>query len=60
MATPVAPAPGLVAGYAFDAGSGTTAADSSGNGNTGEIRGRDLGPRAGTAMRSGSTAKPRS
>ena len=37
MATPVAPAPGLVAGYSFDAGSGTTAADSSGNSNTGEI-----------------------
>jgi hypothetical protein len=39
MATRVAPATGLVAAYAFDAGSGTTAADSSGEGNTGEIRG---------------------
>jgi hypothetical protein len=39
MAAPVRPAPGLVAAYAFDAGSGTSAADSSGDGNTGEIRG---------------------
>jgi hypothetical protein len=39
MATPVAPAPGLVAGYGFDAGSGRVAADASGRGNTGEIRG---------------------
>jgi hypothetical protein len=39
MAGPVAPAPGLVAGYSFDAGSGTMAVDSSGNGNAGEIRG---------------------
>jgi hypothetical protein len=44
MATPVAAAPGLVAGYSFDAGSGTTAADSSGNDNTGEIRGADWAP----------------
>jgi hypothetical protein len=31
--------PGLVAAYGFDAGSGTTAADASGNGNTGTISG---------------------
>ena len=31
--------PGLVAGYSFDAGSGTTVADVSGNGNTGTITG---------------------
>jgi glucose/arabinose dehydrogenase/fibronectin type 3 domain-containing protein len=35
---PPAPA-GLVAGYTFDAGSGTTTADSSGNNNTGTISG---------------------
>ncbi len=34
-----APPPGLVAGYSFDAGSGTTATDISGNGNTGTISG---------------------
>ena len=33
------PPPGLVAGYSFDAGSGTTVADVSGNGNTGTITG---------------------
>ena len=44
MATPVAPAAGLVAGYSFDAGSGTTAADASGNGNPGEIRGATRAP----------------
>jgi concanavalin A-like lectin/glucanase superfamily protein len=38
MARPVAPAEGLMAAYAFDAGSGTTAADSSGHGNAGAIR----------------------
>jgi glucose/arabinose dehydrogenase/fibronectin type 3 domain-containing protein len=39
VTTPIAPtAPtGLVAGYSFDAGSGSTAADSSGNNNTGTI-----------------------
>jgi Concanavalin A-like lectin/glucanases superfamily len=37
MTRPVAPAPGLLAGYSFAAGSGTAAADASGNGNTGEI-----------------------
>ncbi len=39
MATPVAPASGLVAAYAFDTGSGNVAVDSSGHGATGEIRG---------------------
>ena len=39
MATPVDSATGLVAAYDFDAGSGTTAADSSGHGNAGTIRG---------------------
>lgn len=39
MAKPVAPASGLVAAYGFDAGSGTTAADSSGEGNAGTIGG---------------------
>ena len=39
MATPVRPARGLVAAYPFDAGSGTTAADASGNGNAGGIAG---------------------
>jgi hypothetical protein len=38
MATAIKPAPGLVAAYAFDAGSGTTAADSSGEANAGVIR----------------------
>jgi hypothetical protein len=38
VAAPAAPTPsGLVAAYAFDAGSGTTAADASGQGNTGTI-----------------------
>ena len=39
--TPTGPVPpaGLVAGYSFDAGSGTTVADVSGNGNTGTITG---------------------
>jgi Concanavalin A-like lectin/glucanases superfamily len=39
IARPVAPAPGLAAAYAFDEGSGTRAVDTSGHGNTGEIRG---------------------
>ena len=39
MDRPVAPAGGLVAAYGFDAGSGSTAADSSGHGNTGAITG---------------------
>jgi hypothetical protein len=39
MATRVAPATGLVSAYAFDAGSGTTAADSSGERNSGAIEG---------------------
>jgi hypothetical protein len=39
MAAPVGPAADLVAGYAFDAGSGTVAADSSGRRNIGEIHG---------------------
>ena len=52
MATGVAPAKGLVAGYAFDAGSGRAAADSSGHGNVGEIRGATWAPgRYGDALR---------
>ena len=52
MATGVAPAGGLVAGYAFDAGSGNTAADSSGHGNVGEIRSATWVPgRYGDALR---------
>ena len=52
LAMPVAPAPGLVAAYAFDAGSGATAADASGNHNTGEIRGARWAPgRYGKALR---------
>jgi len=39
MATPVEPASGLVAAYDFDDRSGPTAADSSGHGNAGTIRG---------------------
>jgi hypothetical protein len=44
MSTPIASragpdSAGLVAAYAFDAGDGRTAADASGNGNTGTIRG---------------------
>lgn len=39
MRTPVAPAPGLVAGYGFDDGSGAIAADASGNGNAGRVEG---------------------
>jgi hypothetical protein len=34
---PAGPPPGLVAAYGFDAGSGTTAVDQSGNGNTGTL-----------------------
>ncbi len=34
-----APSPGLVAAYAFDEGSGTTAVDVSGNGRTGSVTG---------------------
>ena len=44
MAEPVAPAAGLVAGYGFDARSGRTAVDISGNGNTGEIIGAAWAP----------------
>jgi hypothetical protein len=39
MAKPVAAARGLVAAYAFDAGAGATAADDSGQGNSGAIDG---------------------
>jgi hypothetical protein len=39
MTRPVAPARGLVAAYAFDAGSGATAVDASGKGNAGAIDG---------------------
>jgi concanavalin A-like lectin/glucanase superfamily protein len=39
MASPVRPAPGLVAGYGFEAGTGTTAVDASGQHNTGRIEG---------------------
>ena len=45
------PPPGLVGAWAFDEGAGTTAADSSGNGNTGTITGATGRPRAGTATR---------
>ncbi|MFG2037519.1 LamG-like jellyroll fold domain-containing protein [Dactylosporangium sp. NPDC048998] len=47
---------GLVAGYTFDAGSGTTAADVSGNGNTGTITGAtwDTGRFGGALKFSGS------
>jgi hypothetical protein len=52
MGTPMAPAAGLVAGYAFDAGSGSVAADASENRNTGEIFGaRWAAGRLGTALR---------
>ena len=37
------PPPGLVAAYAFDETSGTTAVDASGNGRTGVVVGRDVG-----------------
>src|SRR3989442_1171151 len=49
---PPPPAPtGLVAAYAFDAGSGTTAADASGTGNTGSISGATwTGGRYGNAL----------
>jgi hypothetical protein len=36
---PPSPPPGLVAAYAFDEGSGSSAADASGNSNTGQING---------------------
>jgi hypothetical protein len=39
MPRAAAPAPGLAAGYAFDDGSGATARDASGNGNTGSVGG---------------------
>jgi fibronectin type 3 domain-containing protein len=39
QASQAAPAPGLVAAYAFDEGSGLTTADASGNANTGTISG---------------------
>jgi hypothetical protein len=52
MATPVAPASGLVAAYRFDTGSGDVALDSSGHGATGEIRGATWAPgRYGSALR---------
>ena len=52
MATPVAPASGLVAAYAFDRGSGNVAVDSSGHRATGEIRGATWTPgRYGNALR---------
>jgi hypothetical protein len=52
MAMPVAPTAGLVAAYAFDAGSGATAADASGSHNAGEIRGATWAPgRYGDALR---------
>ncbi len=47
IATVDAPRPiGLVAAYGFDAGSGTTAADQSGNGNTATLANTTLGGRA--------------
>ena len=58
MSTPIPgnrirPVPGLVAAYAFDTGSGTVAADASGNGNTGRVRGAKWTPRGrfGSAVR---------
>jgi hypothetical protein len=52
IATPVAPTAGLVLGYSFDTGSGTTAGDASGNRNTGEIMGATRVPgRYGDALR---------
>jgi Concanavalin A-like lectin/glucanases superfamily len=58
MATPIprhgtSPAGGLVGAYAFDTGSGSRAADASGNGNTGAIRGPTWTARGrfGTALR---------
>jgi hypothetical protein len=52
MARPVAPAAGLLAGYSFAAGSGTVAADSSGNRNSGSIEGAAWAPgRYGDALR---------
>jgi hypothetical protein len=52
MAMPVVPAAGLVAAYAFDARSGETAVDASGNHNTGEIRRATWAPgRYGNALR---------
>jgi hypothetical protein len=52
MASPIAPARGLVAAYPFDAASGVVAEDGSGQGNTGEIRGATWVPgRFGHALR---------
>jgi hypothetical protein len=57
MTTPVRPARGLVAGYAFDTGSGTRARDSSGAGNTGMITGAGWARgRFGDALRFDGTA----
>ena len=50
------PPPGLAAGYAFDEGAGTTAADASGHGLTGTLTTAPTGRRASTARRSTSTA----
>ena len=50
--------PGLVAAYAFDEGTGSTVADSSGNGNNGTLRGRH-GRRAGSTAVSRSVGPPR-
>ena len=51
------PPAGIVAGYAFDDGPGTSAADASGHGITGTLtNGADVGPPGGTAARSTSTA----
>jgi concanavalin A-like lectin/glucanase superfamily protein len=41
MSAPVRPAPGLVAGYAFDEGEGRIARDASGHRNVGEVRGAE-------------------
>jgi chitodextrinase len=54
-ATPVLPS-GLIAGWSFNAGSGTTAVDSSGNGNTATLQNGRRGPPASTATASRSTA----
>ncbi len=55
----VPPPTGLVAAYGFDAGSGTTAVDQSGNGNNGTLTNATLGRRgaASSATRSRSTAR---
>ena len=50
-ATPAQSATGLVAGYAFNEGSGTSAADASGNGLTGTLTNGAAWGRAATRVR---------